>query len=135
MTKIVYNEEQLLEYEGNGVLPAGVDLAPFNEMIAQLRETLGQVQGFGFQHRRPRRKRQPKEIVGEDGWTSLTTTTKKHNDDLEDDEFQTVVKSFRTNVAKISSGKSGVADSKDTVAVSSTSRFNAFDALNADEDE
>ncbi|VEU20309.1 DEKNAAC101209 [Brettanomyces naardenensis] len=155
MSKTIYTEEELLNYEDHGVLPEGVDLAPFTEMVAQVQETMREFEdklskrkGVGFFHHvnRPRRKRQPKEVVDNDGWTSMTP--KKHvqggapgavsgtgeREAEEEEEFEQV-KSFKTNAAKISSGKTGSADSKDTVAIAHVSRFNAFDALNADDDE
>ncbi|QPG73929.1 hypothetical protein FOA43_001244 [Brettanomyces nanus] len=152
MTKTIYTEEQLLNFEDHGDLPVGVDLAPFIEMVAQVKETLNELderfpkrKGFGVFHHtnRPRRKRQPKEVTGDDGWTSLLP--KKHNqtsaesaaaeqEAQEEEEFEQV-KSFKTNAAKISSGKTGSASSKDTVAIAHVSRFNAFDALNVDDEE
>jgi hypothetical protein len=42
---------------------------------------------------------------------------------------------IKTNASKISSGKSSVADSRDTIAITQTAKFNAFDALALVEDE
>lgn len=150
--RYVYTEEELQTYEDKGSLPEGVDLAPFAEMVAQLKQTLEELdekrskrRGFGFYYPRtnkPRRKRQPKEVVDNDGWTSLVP--KKHaqssaeaaaaEEKAEEFEKSEQVRSFKTNTAKISSGKTGTASTKDTVAIAHVSRFNAFDALNEEDD-
>lgn len=135
-------------------MPEGVDLAPFAAMVEQVKETLKEFEltdkmprraGYHFYHRssKPRRKRQPKEVVDDDGWTSMVP--KKHaqsaaqeaaEEERAAEEIEREqVRSFHTSAAKISSGKTGIADSKDTVAIAHVSRFNAFDALNADDDD
>lgn len=155
-----YTEEELRSYEPGACLPEGVDLTPFLTLVADVTEALKQLEEQhprrkSFNHHRPQRKKQPKEIVDEDGWTSFVP--KKAHEDEEsaaagavdaiadadggNDDFEEVKKAkqhtikIKTNASKISSGKSSVADARDTIAITQVSKFNAFDALADDDDE
>lgn len=157
-----YAEEELRSYEKGACLPDGVDLTPFLTLVANVTEALKQLEEQhprrkSFNHHRPHKKKQPKEIVDEDGWTSFVPK-KVHETEEEssavateaaadvegaDDGFEEAPTSkkgkqhtikIKTNASKISSGKSGVADARDTIAMTHVSKFNAFDAL-LDEDE
>lgn len=162
-----YTEEELRSYESGACLPDGVDLTPFLTLVANVTEVLKHLEEQhprrkSFNHHRPQRKKQPKEIVDEDGWTSFVTK-KVHDDDeshnpenidveggdlssnANNDDFEEVSNNnkkakqhtikIKTNASKISSGKSSSADSRDTIAITQVSKFNAFDALADDDDE
>lgn len=167
-----YTEEELRSYESGARLPDGVDLTPFLTLVANVTEVLKHLEEQhprrkSFNHHRPQRKKQPKEIVDEDGWTSFVTK-KVHDDDeshnpenidieggaaaaassssnANNDDFEEVSNNtkkakqhtikIKTNASKISSGKSSSADSRDTIAITQVSKFNAFDALADDDDE
>lgn len=158
-----YTEEELFSYESGACLPDGVDLTPFLTLVANVTELLKHLEELhprrkSFNHHKPQRKKQPKEIVDEDGWTSFVTK-KAHEDDesaiaeagegetataAADDDFEEVSTSkkpkqhtikIKTNASKISGGKSSVVDSRDTIAITQVSKFNAFDALANDDDE
>ncbi|GME81643.1 unnamed protein product [Ambrosiozyma monospora] len=158
-----YTSEELLSFEKGAVLPEGVDLTPFLKLVEQVKEALKEFEEAhpprrkSFTH--PKKKRVPKEIkqTDGDGWTSFVPTNakrldsaiaeddgftteshghhghNKHNNDSETGAKQHAI--FKHNSSKISSGKAGIADSRDTVAVTQTSKFNAFDALNDDDEE
>ncbi|ODQ48891.1 hypothetical protein PICMEDRAFT_14414 [Pichia membranifaciens NRRL Y-2026] len=157
-----YTEEELRLYEAGACLPDGVDLTPFLTLVADVTEALKQLEEQhprrkSFNHHRPQRKKQPKEIVDEDGWTSFVP--KKAHEEEEssaigssaadaiaeveggNDDFEEVSKpkqhtiKIKTNASKISSGKSSVADTRDAIAITQVSKFNAFDALADDDDE
>lgn len=156
---VTYTEEELLSYESGACLPEGVDLTPFVTLVATVTEVLRQLDEQNpyrrksfTGHKLTRKAKQPKEIVDEDGWTSFIPKSTPHNavddeadiDDeaVADDGFEVPTQKkgkqhtmkFKTNAAKISSGKSGVADSRDTIAITQVSKFNAFDALLSDDE-
>lgn len=150
-----YTEEELLSYETGACLPENVDLAPFLTMVETVTELLKAQGGDPFGRRKSfnhlKKKKQPREVVDEDGWVSLVT--KKHEDEAEGEEGESAIAEdddgfseptkkgkqhhmkIKTNASKISSGKSSVADSRDTIAITQTAKFNAFDALALVEDE
>lgn len=156
---VTYTEEELLSYESGACLPEGVDLTPFVTLVATVAEVLRQLDEQNpyrrksfTGHKLTRKPKQPKEIVDEDGWTSFIPKNAPQNaaadEAIDDDEAavddgfevpnqkkgkQHTLK-FKTNASKISSGKSGVADSRDTIAITQVSKFNAFDALLSDDE-
>jgi hypothetical protein len=152
-----YTEEELISYKAGACLPDGVDLSPFLNLVATVTEFLRQLEEQNphrrksfTHHKLTRKAKQPKEIIDEDGWTSFIPK-KAHEDDEkeesaiveeENDDFEIPVKKgkqhtikIKTNASKISSGKSSVADARDSVVITQVSKFNAFDALLTDEEE
>ncbi|AWU73873.1 hypothetical protein CAS74_001676 [Pichia kudriavzevii] len=157
-----YTIEELYSFEKNACLPEGVDLQPFLNLVATVTEILRHLDETfprrkSFNHSRPQKKKQPKEIVDEDGWTTLVTEKHANEDPVEgtvNSDSAVVEEStetepaaannkkgkpatgkIRINAAKISSGKSSVGDARDTIAITQVSKFNAFDALALDDDE
>lgn len=151
-----YTEEELISYEAGACLPENVDLAPFLTMVETVTELLKAQGGDVFGRRKSfnhlKKKKLPKEIVDEDGWVSLVTNRNEDETEgaegesavavEEDDGFSEPVKKgkqhtmkIKTNASKISSGKSSVGDARDTIAITQTSKFNAFDALAMVDDE
>lgn len=148
-----YTEEELITLETNACLPEGVDLTPFCELVVQVKELLRQLDEINPSRRRlisnkPKKPKQPKEIVDEDGWTTAIPVVKKEEEELlntEEDDFEEPKKKsnqkskqhtvkIKSNASKISSGKSSSGDSEN-IAITQVSRFNAFDALASESED
>ncbi|GMM46595.1 hypothetical protein DAPK24_031700 [Pichia kluyveri] len=155
-----YTEQELLSYEAGACLPDGVDLTPFLTLVETVSELLRQIDEANprrrsFSHYKALRKNKTKEVVDEDGWTSFVTEKNPDSENIDGesaidgDDVNENVDGFekpnskkgkqhtikiKTNASKISSGKSSSANG-DTVAITETSKFNAFDALALDDDD
>ncbi|KAG7879433.1 hypothetical protein KL905_003170 [Ogataea polymorpha] len=133
-----YTEEELLALQSHGVLPTGIDLTSFVQLIDDVREALREVDDQGLRRKSFTgfKKRQPKELkqTDEEGWTSFVTPKPKKNAPQEDkQEIKQHTMKVKTSSSKISSGKASV-DTRDTIAITQVSKFNAFDALNAEDE-
>ncbi|KAH3671050.1 hypothetical protein OGAPHI_000761 [Ogataea philodendri] len=132
-----YTEEELFSYQSQGVLPEGIDLTSFVQLVDEVREALRDSDEQGPRRRSftGYKKRQPKELkqTDDDGWTSFVTPKPKKTVVEDKPELKQHTLKLKTTSNKISSGK-GSTDSRDTIAITQVSKFNAFDALN-DEDE
>ncbi|TID29683.1 hypothetical protein CANINC_001803 [Pichia inconspicua] len=158
---LAYTAEEIYSYEKNACLPEGVDLKPFIQLVETVTEVLRQLdeqypRRRSFNLNRPHNVvRKPKEVIDDDGFITYViektpeeeaaeAEAKNANSEsavAEDDDFTPATKrkgkqhiTFKTNAAKISSGKSSAGDARDSIAITQVSKFNAFDALLDDEE-
>lgn len=133
-----YQVEQILELSAKGVTPQQ-EVLDFCEEFQQVSDILAQREA------RKARKKLPKEVTDEDGWTSFV----KHEDEATEEEAAddgfvpaaSVKKSknsgaatmkVKTSASKMTRG-GNAADNN--ITISQTKAFNAFAALGGEDDE
>lgn len=132
-----YEIDQLLELSAQSVSPPK-EVLDFCEQFQQVADILAQREA------RKLRKKLPKEVTDEDGWTSFV----KHEEETEetetaplDDGFSTGKKSkggaaapmkVKTSASKMTRGGNGAGDN---ITITQTKAFNAFAALGGEDDD
>ncbi|KAL6944896.1 hypothetical protein ACO0QE_002338 [Hanseniaspora vineae] len=155
MAVIRYTEEELLELQPLAVVPKDFDPKEFNDLVAKVSEILALREEEYEKHHpfsnrrrsshhfnaRPKvHKHKPKVTTDADGWSSLDTEkpektsfafSENNNNGADNKKLETV--KVRPNNKNISSSRP--ADSRDIIADKNTVTFNAFAALESDEEE
>lgn len=154
---VKYTETELIELHGSAVVPTGFDFLAFTQSIEEQRELQHKLEEeeaanprrrsshhgtrpkFTFQ-RKPRVKAEAPQPDA-DGWVTLTkrknSTGAEEGASAKETVKETIrdqqVNKIKTNSKKMAAASS--TDSRDIIADSAKSRFNAFAALESDDED
>ncbi|KAH3902394.1 related to Cap-associated protein CAF20 [Saccharomycodes ludwigii] len=160
MSIIRYTEEELLTLKPSAVIPTGFDHQEFSRLVAKVTEILAlRAEEYERQHPngsfnrrrsshhhvRPKiHKNKPKILTDSDGWSTLENNVggeRRKSSIVADDVVKSKVRENIVNeTVKIKPnnkniGSSRPADTRDIIADKQTITFNAFSALESDDEE